>query len=49
VEEVNGQLALVTREGGRATHVLVVELAGQRLSTVAIVANPATLDALSQT
>jgi RNA polymerase sigma-70 factor (TIGR02957 family) len=49
VEEVNGQLALVTREGGRATHVLVVELAGQRLSTVAIVANPAKLDALSQT
>lgn len=49
VEEVNGQSCLVARRDGQAMHVLGLELSGDRVASLTIVANPAKLGALSQT
>jgi RNA polymerase sigma-70 factor (ECF subfamily) len=38
--EVNGQLALVTRAGGRAYAVLTIEVESNKIRTIRIVANP---------
>jgi RNA polymerase sigma-70 factor (ECF subfamily) len=40
LSEVNGQLALVTRAGGRAYAVLTIEVENNKIQTIRIVANP---------
>lgn len=38
--EINGQPAVVLRAGGRTVSVIAIEVAGQRISAVRVIANP---------
>ena len=49
VEEVNGSPCLVARAGGAATQVVALDLTGDRVRALQIVANPSKLAGLSQT
>jgi RNA polymerase sigma-70 factor (ECF subfamily) len=40
IAEINGQPAVVIRAGGRAFSVIAIEVAGQRIQTVRVIANP---------
>ena len=48
-EEINGQLCLVTRAAGTVTHVLAIDVDGEQVRSLSIVANPEKLAGLSQT